>query len=375
MVQNLNQTPESTQPKKSKKGLIWGLTIFIVILLATAGVLLWQMRQPTAPLPSPRPKPSPSLPPVEQLEGEMVCETSFTIPGLACSEVSLDPAGQAIQPGEQRDLTAVVTGGSGTYAHAWSVSTDGTTKGSLSSLTNNPVSWTAPTSLSATQSWTITDTITDSSVDPALNAECSVELAYSQTSLSGCYETCVSNSDCETGLECAQISGQYVCVNPDCEEETDCTCPGEKLACFVKCTEDSQCETGLYCMTVPGTTDKRCVNKDCQTEEDCTCEAVTVACFGQCTSDADCAGTQKCRTFPGTSQLRCLNPNCTSETDCVCPTAEATPTPSPTPPTELAQASPSPRVAQPELPEAGVSLPAILGVSAGVLLIVLGLLF
>jgi len=60
--------------------------------------------------------------------------------------------------------------------------------------------------------------------------------------------------------------------------------------------------------------------------------------------------------------------------------SESSPSPSPSvSPTPISGASPSPstiaRVEQPTLPQAGVSTPAVLGVSAGILLMLLGLLF
>ena len=84
-----------------------------------------------------------------------------------------------------------------------------------------------------------------------------------------------------------------------------------------------------------------------------------------------------------------MNPSCTEETDCAC----ASPGPSPSPsPKASVKPSPSPEeegeaevpvvsppsgelAEQPTLPEAGVNTPVILGVSAGILLMILGLLF
>jgi len=182
-----------------------------------------------------------------------------------------------------------------------------------------------------------------------------------------CYEECDPADDlCTTGLECVSVSGVYRCVNSECSDETDCVCDEEELTCFEECDEDYQCEAGLYCMTVPGTSDKRCVNSECPDEEDCVCdEEITVACFGECSSDDECSGELRCMNFPGTNELRCLNSSCTSETDCVCPVGGVvTPTPTPTPTKgDVAQ-----------LPEAGGSLPVVLGASTGLLLIIVGLL-
>lgn len=288
MVDQKTAAPTSSLPKPKGKGekkwLVGGLIGFVVILLVTAVMLLFQIKKPVEPLPSPRPRPSPTIPTVKQVEGEDVCEMAFVVE--------------------------------------------------------------APLPLT-------------------------------------CYEECdPAGNLCSTEYECRYISGIYRCVNPECETEVSCICPkDEKLGCFEKCSEDGECEAGLYCITVPGTNDKRCVDKECPDDIDCVCDKDLVACFGECESDDDCSGDNRCMIFPGTSQLRCLNPECTSETDCSCPIEGPTPTPTsistPTPPTKgtvAEEPTASPRAAEPELPEAGGSLPVILGASTGLLLILAGLL-
>jgi len=86
-------------------------------------------------------------------------------------------------------------------------------------------------------------------------------------------------------------------------------------------------------------------------------------------------------------EKRCVNPGCTEETDCACaspgpspspsPKASVKPSPSPKEQAELPEVTPpSGELAeQPTLPEAGVNTPVILGVSVGILLMILGLLF
>ena len=101
-----------------------------------------------------------------------------------------------------------------------------------------------------------------------------------------------------------------------------------------------------------------------------------IACFDTCDSSADCNTGLECQTVGGTK--RCVNETCPEDADCSC--AGASPSPSPSvSPTPISGASPSPstiaRVEQPTLPQAGVSTPAVLGVSAGILLMLLGLLF
>lgn len=99
-----------------------------------------------------------------------------------------------------------------------------------------------------------------------------------------------------------------------------------------------------------------------------------IACFDQCSEDADCTGDLRCMDVVGVN--RCVNADCPEDIDCVCPGTSPSPSPS-TPPGSSPVPSPSPiaRVPEPELPEAGISAPAVLGVSAGLLLMIFGLLF
>ncbi|MCG2691621.1 hypothetical protein L6272_02195 [Microgenomates group bacterium] len=273
--------------KKDNKWLLWGLIGFTGILLVTAIILFFQLKKPAVPLPSPKPKPTaaPQLPPVQQAAPENVCQVSFTIAELKCTDIIMTPASNIITSGEKRNLKAQVTGGSGTYTHAWTVTTNKTNKGALSSTTTNPTDWTAPGSLTDPQSWTIKDTITDTS-------------------------TTLQTVTCEKTLNFTGLT-----------------------ACFDTCDNDIDCETDLRCMTVGG--DKRCVNAGCTNETDCTC-----------TTEAS----------PSPSPLPST-------------ITYASPTTAPTPPTTLTKGG------QPELPEAGITGPAVLGVAAGLLMILLALLF
>ena len=150
----------------------------------------------------------------------------------------------------------------------------------------------------------------------------------------------------------------------------------EPTVCFDTCVNDVECKTGLICRTVGG--DKRCVNPDCTSETDCSCPGVKKTCFDKCESDNDCESSRRCMTIPNTNDKRCVNPSCISESDCNCEQTLVSPSPSPS---TIAYASPSPSLiaqtkgGQPELPEAGFAGPAILGVVAGLLMILLGLLF
>jgi len=135
-------------------------------------------------------------------------------------------------------------------------------------------------------------------------------------------------------------------------------------ACFDTCEIDSDCDGDLRCMNDPG--EYRCVNDACPEDSDCDCDAEELVCFDRCELDSECPGDLRCMTYPGTSDSRCLNADCREESDCGCP--GATPPPRVTP-------SPIVRAPEPELPVAGVSAPAVLGVSAGLLLVLFGLLF
>jgi len=185
--------------------------------------------------------------------------------------------------------------------------------------------------------------------------------------LSSCFDTCDDDSDCEEDLRCMDVEGDDRCVNPSCSDEIDCEC--NELSCFETCDSDSDCEEDLRCMDVSGV--DRCVNPGCSDESDCDCSQ-SLVCFDTCDNDSDCPNNLECINYPDTDDYRCLNGNCPEEADCSCPVTYTSPSPS-----YIAQASPSPspRVEQPELPTAGVSTPAVLGVSVGLVLMLIGLLF
>lgn len=287
--------PAKIEPKAQKKWLMWSLIGFTGILLVTAVILFWQLKQPVSPaVPSPKPRASvaPKEVQVEEAETEKVCEVNFSITKLKCEEITISPNNTTVSGKEKRSLEAKVTGGSGTYKHKWSVISDGSDKGGLSSTTTNPTDWTAPANLKEVQGWTIKDVITDTSVTTQ-TAACEVNLKYS--GLVACFETCDEDSDCESDLRCMTVGGEKRCVNPSCTEETDCACasPGPS----------------------PSPSPKASVKPSPSPEEE------------------------------GEAEVPVVSP----------------------PSGELAE--------QPTLPEAGVNTPVILGVSAGILLMILGLLF
>ena len=131
--------------------------------------------------------------------------------------------------------------------------------------------------------------------------------------------------------------------------------------CFDTCGSDSDCPSSLRCMTVSG--DKRCVNPNCTNETDCTCATSKAECWDKCQNDNDCVSSCRCMNIPGTNDKRCANPSCVSQSDCNCNVAYASASPAQT------------KGGQPTLPQAGVSGPAVLGVSAGLLMLLGGLLF
>ncbi len=103
-------------------------------------------------------------------------------------------------------------------------------------------------------------------------------------------------------------------------------------------------------------------------------------CGTSCTTSSDCPSTMVC--YVGV----CRNPSCTTSATCLCATATPTPSPTavgatptpyvstPTPTSTLiAQGPTSAPTAAPSLPESGVSTPTILGITAGAILLILGL--
>ena len=291
MFKKKAKTPEVKKPEKAKKAgndkkwLLWGLLGFTGILVVTAVILFLQLKKPAStPTPKPRPKASPVVPPVKQVTGEGVCEVAFSLEeeeDLVCTSITMDPNDTTVEESDERELTAIVTGGATPYTHSWTISSTGS-NGTLSSTTTNPTDWTAPGTLSADQTWTITDTITDSSTTPQTTT-CSVSLSYSEEDELACFDSgCTSDDDCDGSLRCQDVAGVDRCVNAECPNDIDCICPG---------------------------------------------------------------------TSPSPS-----------------PSSPPKGAPDPSP-------VPSPRVEDPALPEAGVSAPAVLGVSAGLLLVIFGLLF
>jgi hypothetical protein len=120
--------------------------------------------------------------------------------------------------------------------------------------------------------------------------------------------------------------------------------------CNGTCGSNDNCESGLIC------SNGFCRNPSCVTESDCVCEGTPNSCGGTCGSNYNCQSDLFCNTSVGL----CRNPDCGSEADCTCPVSTRTPAPTGT--------------AAPSLPDAGTSLPSILGIGIGSILLIGALL-
>ena len=109
----------------------------------------------------------------------------------------------------------------------------------------------------------------------------------------------------------------------------------------------------------------KCVNDRCSSESDCVCNSPTPSpspspalssCGGDCSVDIDCMGSLIC------VNDECVNPQCTSDSDCVCSVGGPARTPTPTPQ----------ETEEVELPEAGISLPTLGLLGAGLTTLILG---
>ncbi len=364
----------------NNKWLLWGLIGFTGILLVTAIILFLQLKKPTAPLPPPKPKASPTLPTVKQTQPENVCELTFSVRPKYCLSTSIDL--NNLSPGEKAVFSSVSNTSINFFTYA---------------LYNrdNEYSPGNPKPICVTQG----GDNSDQDDCPAGTHHLIFQDPNSSSRTSGFrtvnYEDIfVIDKNNDFGrVSNIQVNayfmiqgGQISLPEPNCvayiaSVEASPSPSPEPTACFDTCDNDSQCQTDLRCMTVGG--DKRCVNPDCSEETDCSCAEAKMACYDKCQNDNDCASGRRCMTIPNTNDKRCVNSDCISENDCSCEQALVSPSPSPSTTTVIVYASPSPpppagrltKGGQPELPEAGIVGPAVLGVSAGLLMIILGLLF
>lgn len=142
--------------------------------------------------------------------------------------------------------------------------------------------------------------------------------------------------------------------------------------CGTTCTTNSDCATGMTCFGAPSGV---CRKTSCTSSTTCICATATPTpsptptaspsptpvpqCGSSCTTSANCPSGMTC------SGNYCRNTSCTSSANCIC--ATATPTPTSTPIAQLPTATPVP-----SLPTSGDTTPTILGVSAGLIMLVVG---
>lgn len=135
-------------------------------------------------------------------------------------------------------------------------------------------------------------------------------------------------------------------------------------SCNSTCTSNTQCEavdSNYLCYAVGSA--KYCRHEDYPDQTDCKPAGPNVPeypCNGTCTSDSQCAQTDSnyiCYSQPGSSTKTCRHEDYPTQTNCQPPASAA------------ATATPA------TLPQAGVSAPTILGLGAGLLLLVVALAF
>ncbi len=310
------------------------LTVFIVGVIFA----VWKMSQP-GPI-------SPTVPQIKPQASETTttaaCNLAFTvaeIPVLKCDSVKIDPTDTNVVPSDKRTLIVSGSGGTGTLKYTWT-----TTGGSLSATTGSTITWTAPSNLNKTQSWTITATVTDEAGKTATSDSCKTTLNY--TFNSSCNSTCQSSADCPNDLACS--TGR--CRNPSCVDQTGCKCPPPPKVCNETCTVNSECMSGFICAG------GNCRNPSCITQPSCTCPppvsyvpptptptpapapAPIVYTHKTCQNNA-------CVTVNGRA-----NDTCTSDVSC------------------------QPKATPPPIPKSGVELPTILTILGGVAMLAIGLI-
>lgn len=140
------------------------------------------------------------------------------------------------------------------------------------------------------------------------------------------------------------------------------------LACYGVCTTSAECDSGMQCIEVSGV--NRCANPSCSTESDCSCTSATetptptpapttttnsstttplIACNSTCiVGGTSCANGMECLLVSGS--YKCANPSCSSATSCSC-----------------TNSVPSPVANQ--LPHAGIGLPTTFIISLAAILI------
>ena len=220
--------------------------------------------------------------------------------GLLCKQICVSPpATDPVAPRERRRLEATLEPADAKIAITWSVTSDGTKPGSLSSTNANPVLWTAPNTLTTSQKWTIK---ADVKTATGQSATCSVNLAYAVSPQT--HRACQNNA-CATiqGAGTDSCTADSDCVAASHKECVDSACQSVAGAGEDTCSTDTDCAPTTHkecqneaCKTVSGPGQTTCsTDTDCQTvtttHRECqnnACVAVTGAGSDQCTSDAAC---------------------------------------------------------------------------------------
>jgi hypothetical protein len=145
--------------------------------------------------------------------------------------------------------------------------------------------------------------------------------------------------------------------------------------CGSSCTTPSDCPIGMTCSS------GLCRRTSCTSAVNCICATATPSpsptptitpsptpvpqCGSSCTTNANCISGMSC------SGGICRNTSCTSSANCICATATPTPTPTPSPTPSPIAVVPTPSPI-PSLPTSGDTTPTILGISAGLIMLVVG---
>jgi len=350
------------------------LTLIIGIGATAAVMMVWRTKT-TAPVAPTVPQIKPRAEEAAIPGGTPACRLTFTVaavPELKCDSVKIDPTDTNIESGTKRTLTMSGSGGQGSYIYSWTLTSDGTNKGTLSSTTGQTVTWTAPSNLSnKSQTWTIVGSLSDGK-NVTTSDSCKVALSYTYNP--SCNSTCTSSSDCPGDLACS--GGR--CRNSSCINQSDCKCPAPLKLCNDTCTVKEECASGMTCAG------GNCRNVSCINEPSCVCQPAAVVCNSACTSSADCPSNLAC------TSGRCRNPSCTTATNCVCFVVSP-----PTPPVQSHKAcrnqacvavtgagvdtctsdvSCRPVAVAPPKPQPGMALPTVVLTVVGVGLLFVGLL-
>lgn len=170
--------------------------VFIIILLATiilgvvAVVTALKLREigkepvaPTAPESKPKAAEEPSEPEPPAEPTEVVnpkCVQEFIVreePGeLVCDRIEMIPNRESVEAEDERELEAIVSGGTPPYSYSWTVGTSADDAGSFSDETTNPTTWTAPADLTEDSGWTFNVMVVDGEDSKSV---CSTTVSFS----------------------------------------------------------------------------------------------------------------------------------------------------------------------------------------------------